>query len=199
MVQALGKAARTAAAIERAAIEAVLEHGYDHATVDMICERAGISQRTFFNHFPTKDDAIMGSFRPQVDEAAAREFLVSDGPLLPEATKLFTLPPSFTAEDAKLHERRMRAVGSSSALFAKQMQVLGALHREVAGIVLMRLKRQRPHDTQADLQADAELTANMLTGVMRTAGQLLASQGVTEPDDAARLVRQSLERVLAAS
>ena len=50
----------TRAAIERAAIALVGELGYDSVTVALICERADVSQGTFFNYFPTKDAAIVG-------------------------------------------------------------------------------------------------------------------------------------------
>lgn len=50
----------TRAAIERAAITLVDERGYDNVTVAHICERADVSQGTFFNYFPTKDAAIVG-------------------------------------------------------------------------------------------------------------------------------------------
>lgn len=54
------KRRQTRDAIERAAIELVGEFGYGEVTVDAICSRAGISQGTFFNYFPTKDAAIVG-------------------------------------------------------------------------------------------------------------------------------------------
>lgn len=50
----------TRAAIEHAAIALVGELGYDSVTVALICERADVSQGTFFNYFPTKDAAIAG-------------------------------------------------------------------------------------------------------------------------------------------
>lgn len=50
----------TRAAIERAAITLVDECGYDGVTVAQICDRANVSQGTFFNYFPTKDAAIVG-------------------------------------------------------------------------------------------------------------------------------------------
>lgn len=50
----------TRAAIERSAIALVGELGYDSVTVALICERADVSQGTFFNYFPTKDAAIAG-------------------------------------------------------------------------------------------------------------------------------------------
>lgn len=46
--------------IERAAIELVDKHGYENVTVAQICDRANVSQGTFFNYFPTKDAAIVG-------------------------------------------------------------------------------------------------------------------------------------------
>ena len=46
--------------VERAALELVIERGYDGVTVEDICARAEISKKTFFNYFPSKAAAIMG-------------------------------------------------------------------------------------------------------------------------------------------
>ena len=61
------KRRETRAAIERAAISLVDELGYDNVTVAMISERAVVSQGTFFNYFPTKDAAIVGLGRVDLD------------------------------------------------------------------------------------------------------------------------------------
>ncbi|MDB1746675.1 TetR/AcrR family transcriptional regulator [Eggerthella lenta] len=45
--------------VERAALELVIERGYDGVTVEDICARAEISKKTFFNYFPSKAAAIM--------------------------------------------------------------------------------------------------------------------------------------------
>lgn len=50
-------------ALSEAARRLVLEHGLDAVTVEAIASDAGVSTRTFFNYFPTKDDAIVG-FEP---------------------------------------------------------------------------------------------------------------------------------------
>ena len=50
-------------AVERAALELVLEHGYDAVTVEAICARAEISKKTFFNYFPSKA-AVRGRVEP---------------------------------------------------------------------------------------------------------------------------------------
>lgn len=44
----------------RAALELVAEHGLGSVTVEMIAERAQISPRTFFNHWATKEAALLG-------------------------------------------------------------------------------------------------------------------------------------------
>jgi AcrR family transcriptional regulator len=35
-----------------------LERGYENTTIDMIAEEAGISRRTFFHYFPSKEDVL---------------------------------------------------------------------------------------------------------------------------------------------
>lgn len=42
--------------------ELFLEHGYEATTVDQIAAAAGMSRRTFFRYFPTKDDLVIGKY-----------------------------------------------------------------------------------------------------------------------------------------
>jgi AcrR family transcriptional regulator len=54
-------------AIHEAAATLALERGLEDATVEAIAESAGISPRTFFNYFATKDDAVLGMRQPELD------------------------------------------------------------------------------------------------------------------------------------
>lgn len=45
--------------IGRIAVELFVEHGFDAVTADQISEAAGISQRTFFRYFATKDEIVL--------------------------------------------------------------------------------------------------------------------------------------------
>lgn len=49
----------TREALRRAAIELYRRHGPDTVTVEDICAAAGVSARTFFNYFATKDEAVL--------------------------------------------------------------------------------------------------------------------------------------------
>jgi AcrR family transcriptional regulator len=44
--------------LQAAAIQLVADRGYEAVTVDDIAAQAGVSRRTFFNHFPTKAAAL---------------------------------------------------------------------------------------------------------------------------------------------
>lgn len=62
-------------AVERAALELVIEHGFDGVTVEDICARAEISKKTFFNYFSSKASAVMGWMDAFPDEVRIVEIL----------------------------------------------------------------------------------------------------------------------------
>ena len=57
------KRAATRTAITAVARSLTAEHGLNGFTVEEVCEAAGISRRTFFNYFQSKEDAIIGPVR----------------------------------------------------------------------------------------------------------------------------------------
>ncbi|HEY8547320.1 MAG TPA: TetR family transcriptional regulator [Acidimicrobiales bacterium] len=54
------KKAETLAALQDAALRLADRHGVDKVSVEAIAEAAGVSPRTFFNYFATKEDAVIG-------------------------------------------------------------------------------------------------------------------------------------------
>ncbi len=86
---------RTERALQKAALELFATFGYDTTTTDEIAERAGVSPRTFFRYFPTKESVLfvgeygwIQSFTKQYlaqpasvgDVDAMRDALVSSAP-----------------------------------------------------------------------------------------------------------------------
>ncbi|SSC23851.1 DNA-binding HTH domain, TetR-type, partial [Klenkia terrae] len=62
------------AAVQAAALALVSERGFDAVTVEDVAVAAGVSRRTFFNHFPTKAAAL---FDPHPDDAEALAALLA--------------------------------------------------------------------------------------------------------------------------
>ncbi|MEM9712422.1 MAG: helix-turn-helix domain-containing protein [Actinomycetota bacterium] len=54
------KAARTRRRIERVALELFERDGYDNVSARQVAEAAGVTERTFFRHFATKLEPLMG-------------------------------------------------------------------------------------------------------------------------------------------
>lgn len=69
------KRAQTHRRIHDAAVELALRDGLAAATVSDIAERAGISRRTFFNYYASKEDAVLGVHEPQIPPSALEAFL----------------------------------------------------------------------------------------------------------------------------
>ncbi|MFT4471577.1 TetR/AcrR family transcriptional regulator [Arthrobacter sulfonylureivorans] len=69
------KRAATRSAITAAARLLTARSGINGFTVEQVCERAGISRRTFFNYFPSKEDAILGHPGDDIPEALAEAFI----------------------------------------------------------------------------------------------------------------------------
>lgn len=74
--------------IHKTAEKLALEQGLINTRVEEIADIVGISRRTFFNYFPTKEDAVLGIQKPYVTDAAKRRFYESDEDLLTRTTYL---------------------------------------------------------------------------------------------------------------
>ncbi|MEV4171301.1 TetR family transcriptional regulator [Nonomuraea sp. NPDC049709] len=82
------KKLETRAALEHAALTLVAERGLAAVTVEDIAEAVDVSSRTFFNYFPSKEDALIGPGPASAAELRERlEAMPPDVPVL-EALRL---------------------------------------------------------------------------------------------------------------
>ena len=65
----------TRSAITSAARLATAQKGLNGFTLEQLCEEVGISRRTFFNYFPSKEDAIVGHLLDEFPADALAAFL----------------------------------------------------------------------------------------------------------------------------
>jgi len=136
----------------------VREHGLDGVTVEAICAAAGISPRTFFNYFESKDDAVLGLEPWDVPEAVATRF-VEGGPTGDLSADLMALAASLLAEPPIGHDRLATAFELARAeprLLAHHMAWIDRHKGQLASLVERRLAGH------ADGTASVEVTTGVL-------------------------------------
>ena len=72
----------TLARIHEVAKQLAFVDGLSSVKVDDVAAQSGISRRTFFNYFPTKEDAVLGFQAPTVTEEAVQRFGESSDDIL---------------------------------------------------------------------------------------------------------------------
>lgn len=163
-------------------------HGFDETTVEEITDAAGVSRRTFFRHFPTKEDVIFPDHdRLRALVADQLEFRRNEPPLsaVCNAVRL-VLTDYVEHREVSLHR------------FALTRQVTALREREVTSVhayqrMFVRYLRDRlgdGHELRAELMAAAVVAAHNAT--LR---EWLRSGGRTDPVadlDAAFAVVQDL-------
>lgn len=80
------KMRRTRIAITEHARKLTAAHGLSGFTIEDVCEPVGISRRTFFNYFPSKEAAVIGTPPDMLESEAVQRFLAAgtpDGTLSP--------------------------------------------------------------------------------------------------------------------
>jgi len=133
------------ALVDRARI-LTAQRGLSGFTIEELCEHVGISRRTFFNYFPSKEDAVLGNPPAQLTAADRADFVAKGEPagagpsptLLGDLTRLAVAQferSEFTREQHRLHRNIVR---SEPRLLARLMSLGESHQQEFAQLVAQR-------------------------------------------------------------
>lgn len=145
----------TRRAIRDVALRLALEKGVEHLTVEEISEVADIAPRTFFNYFPSKEDALVGADAEAAADLkeAARARPADEPPLqtLHAVLREYTLSRMARGGDREKALARQRLIKENPSLLPRQLADLAATERALAEVMAERTGTTPDHDLRPAL------------------------------------------------
>ncbi|MGN6126105.1 MAG: TetR family transcriptional regulator [Humibacter sp.] len=176
-------------AIQRAVLTLALERGFDGVTVEEISHEAGVSPRTFFNYFPTKEAAVIGDVPAAPTEAAVERFIHagSNQSLLDGIRDLLlsSVVDSPDLADADIETMRRQLLREHPHLFTLRMASMRQLEQQLVDIAEQRLVRDDPKlgNDPERLHSRARLVAFLAFAAIKHAWSCWAEHGGRGPLD----------------
>jgi AcrR family transcriptional regulator len=161
-----------------AAQDLFVAQGYEGTTVDQIAAAVGMSRRSFFRYFASKDDLVLGKYDAMADQLAdALNARPTGEPLWISLRRVFDGVVDYATDPAKAQRMAAmeRIVQTNDALRASYLQRLDAIQG-----ALVDAARERAH-AAGRAWNDADPAPAAAVGAafacMRTANDLAASTG----------------------
>ena len=134
--------------------------GYEQTTIDDLVEAAGISRRTFFRYFTSKEDLVLGKYdawsQMLVEALDARP---AGEPVWESLRRAFDVVVEYF-EDATLAERSLameRVIHDNPVLSAGELERISRVQSELAELVGARTGRRAATDPRPMVVAGAAL------------------------------------------
>lgn len=197
------KRIQTRARLEDAAVRLVLEVGLQHATVELICQAADVSPRTFFNYFDSKEDAILGLSDLELtdDVVLVHAEASANGDIVDALTGLILELAGPNFENTSLHPSRIEILRRYPALFGRQVARLTEITDDLHDAVLTLMERDPRFSNLAGAASPlAESILALCASTVRTAAKEWIAAGGDAPIDemkirAVALAREVVERL----
>jgi AcrR family transcriptional regulator len=116
--------------------------GYDDTTVDQIAAAAGMSKRTFFRYFPSKDDLVIGKYDLFADRMAeALDARPTDEGIWEALRRVFDITLEYVQDEHQRarNEAMDEIVRSTPQLYARYLEKMQRVQELLIGRVAVRL------------------------------------------------------------
>ncbi len=159
------------------AIELFTTHGFAEVSVDDVAQAAGISRRTLFRYYASKNAILWGDFDTHLAHLEELLDAVEPGVRLAAALRSALLAfNTFDESETVTHRQRMRVILQTAELQAYSMTMYAGWREVIAGFVARRC------GVRAD-DLGAQTVAWMMLGVALAAYEhWLADETVSLPD-----------------
>lgn len=146
--------------MQRAALELVADRGLSGVTIDDIAAKAGVSPRTFFNYFSSKEESLFGADSALIDDTADRfeSLLVGASPFTALRVVMTDLMSSIEDDPADLQLRRA-VLAREPALWTHLVASNTEFEASLAASIRRRTSSDPADDGYAELLVAACLAA----------------------------------------
>lgn len=177
----------TRRAIQVAVLRLVRDNGYDAVTVDMIGREADVSPRTFFNYFPSKEEAVVGD-PPHIPDGPEIDHFVAGGGrdrLLADLVDLVERAMEVLVTDRELVHWRRAVLRDHPELFARRSAGLHEFEAQLLDLLERRFAVDDPSlaADPAALRAVAGLASLVVMATLRHAWTAWIDPAVTPARD----------------
>ncbi|MFE5240621.1 MULTISPECIES: TetR family transcriptional regulator [unclassified Streptomyces] len=169
-------------AIAEAAVRLAAEHGVENVTVEAISEAAGVSPRTFFNYFPSHDDAFVlidGEIGERIRESVRRA--PADRTPLDAVREAFVAELDGFEDRQELWALQSKVLQRSPHLIQRGLNAHVADERALAATLTEWLDATRP--AGAEGTGDTGIYPRLLAAVSHTALRVAFEHGCDHPED----------------
>jgi AcrR family transcriptional regulator len=175
------KRAATRAAITAVARTLTAERGFNGYTVAEVCERADISRRTFFNYFPSKEDAIIGHVADELPAEIFEDFVRAGSPDGEISSNLFqdlaTLMLRLSERMSSSEEETRQLIGVVQKEPQLMLRIIGASEEREADFSRMLAAREGV----APDHPVVRMAVVLLASISRKSSMVYFSEGNTRP------------------
>lgn len=184
--------AATASRLTTVSRRLTAERGLNGFTIEEVCDEVGVSRRTFFNYFPSKDEAVIGIDESEEAQALADAFLARGSRGWPAVVDDLVELAIEHARQAGFgvaeHADFMAALGREPRLLVRFIDITREREQMLAGLIASR-EGTTPDDP------NARAVVQVLGTVLRSAGERVLEQ--RDADDFADALHESLAAIRA--
>ena len=179
--------AETRERLQRSALELFRRDGFDATSVAEIAAGAGVTERTFFRHFPTKEAVLFQDYESRLEWfSAALAVRPLDEPVL---SSVMVAVGSFPDDREILHQiaALRQGVLSPETIENHLRLVQGAFARELEGAIRQKMDHTRAKegaDTTDDrIELVSVVVGNVIAGALLGVLDVWTRRGGGDPED----------------